>query len=68
MRYKRNQVEEAVVRTLGAEGSRVDELKLRMKRLLVTDRRLGRGKRSDDKAALQLRRAESENDFRLYDN
>jgi hypothetical protein len=50
MRYKRNQVEEAVVRTLGAEGSRVDELKLRMKRLLVTDRRLGRGKRSDDKA------------------
>ena len=50
MRYKRNQVEEAVVRALGAEGSRVDELKLRMKRLLVTDRRLGRGKRSDDKA------------------
>jgi hypothetical protein len=50
MRYKRNQVDEAVVRTLGAEGSRVDELKLRMKRLLVTDRRLGRGKRSDDKA------------------
>ena len=50
MRFKRNQVEEAVVRTLGAEGARVDELKLKMKRLLVTDRRLGRGKRSDDKA------------------
>jgi len=50
MRYKRNQVEEAVVRTLGAEGARVAELKLKMKRLLVTDRRLGRGKRSDYKA------------------
>ena len=50
MRYKRNQVEEAVVRTLGAEGARVYELKLKMKRLLVTDRRLGRGKRSNDKA------------------
>lgn len=50
MRYKRNQVEEAVVRTLGARGARVDELKLKMKRLLVTDRRLGRGKRADDKA------------------
>jgi hypothetical protein len=49
MRYKRNQVEEALVRTLGAGGARVDELKLKMKRLLVTDRRLGRGKRSDDK-------------------
>jgi hypothetical protein len=50
VRYKRNQVEEAVVRTLGAEGARVYELKLKMKRLLVTDRRLGRGKRSNDKA------------------
>src|SRR5271169_4846312 len=50
MRYKRNQVDEAVIRTLGAGGARVDELKLKMKRLLVTDRRLGRGKRSDDKA------------------
>jgi hypothetical protein len=49
MRYKRNQVEEAIVRTL-REGARVDQLKLRTKRLLVTDRRLGRGKRSDDKA------------------
>jgi hypothetical protein len=49
MHYKRNQVEEAIVRTLGAEGARVDQLKLKMKRLLVTDRRLGRGKRSDYK-------------------
>jgi hypothetical protein len=50
LHYKRNQVEEAIVRTLGAEGARVGELKLKVKRLLVTDRRLGRGKRSDDKA------------------
>ena len=49
MRYKRNQVEEAIVRTLGAEDARVNELKLKMKRLLVTDRRLGRGNRSDVK-------------------
>ena len=48
--FKRNQVEEAIVRTLRAEDARVSELKLKMKRLLVTDRRLGRGKRSDDKA------------------
>jgi hypothetical protein len=40
--FKRNQVEEAIVRTLGTGGARVDELKLKMKRLLVTDRRLGR--------------------------
>ena len=56
MRYKRNQVEEAVVRTLGAEGARVDELKLKMKRLLVTDRRLGRGKRSDNRYAFYRQR------------
>jgi hypothetical protein len=49
MRFKRNQVEEAIVRTL-REGARVGQLKLRTKRLLVTDRRLGRGKRSDDRA------------------
>jgi hypothetical protein len=49
MRYKRNQIEEAIVRTLGAEGASVDELKLRMKRLLVTDRHLGGGKRSGNK-------------------
>jgi hypothetical protein len=49
MHYKRNQVEEAIVRTLGAEGARIGDLKLKIKRLLVTDRRLGRGKRSDHK-------------------
>ena len=50
MWYKRNQVEEAILRTIGAEAARVDELKLRMKRLLVTDRRLGGGKPSNLKA------------------
>jgi hypothetical protein len=49
MRFKRNQVEEAIVRTL-REGARVGQLKLRTKRLLVTDRRLRRGKPSDDRA------------------
>ena len=33
--FKRNQVEEAIVRTLGATGARVSDLKLKMKRLLV---------------------------------
>jgi hypothetical protein len=56
MRYKRNQVEEAIVRTLGAEGARVDELKLKLKRLLVTDRRLGHGKRSDNRYAFYSQR------------
>jgi len=48
MRYKRNQVEEAICRTFSAEGARAVELKLRLKRLLVTDRRAGRGKRTPD--------------------
>lgn len=43
--YKWNQVEEAISQTLGAKDARVGELKLRLKRLLVTDRRLGRRKR-----------------------
>jgi hypothetical protein len=38
--YKRNQIEQAIVRTLGADGERVGDLKLKIKRLLVTDRRL----------------------------
>ncbi len=46
-RFKRNQIEDAILRTLDATDARASELKLRMKRLLVTDRRLGRGKRSD---------------------
>ncbi len=45
MRYKRNQVEEAICRTFSTEDARAVELKLRLKRLLVTDRRVGRGKR-----------------------
>jgi hypothetical protein len=48
-RYKRNQVEEAIFRTLGAKNARLGELKLRLKRLLVTDRRLVRHKRSEHK-------------------
>jgi predicted methyltransferase MtxX (methanogen marker protein 4) len=45
--YKRNQLEEAIVRTLGATGAQILDLKTEIKRLLLTDRRLGRGKRSD---------------------
>lgn len=44
MFYKRNQLEEAIARTLQVKDARIGDLKLRMKRLLVTDRRLGRGK------------------------
>ena len=46
--FKRNQVEEAIWRTLGAKDARAAELKLRLHRLLVIDRRLGRGKRGRD--------------------
>ena len=46
--YKRNQVEEAIFRTLDAQGARVDELKFRLKRLLVTDRRFGTNVKSDE--------------------
>jgi hypothetical protein len=44
MFYKRNQLEEALARTLQVKDARTGDLKLRMKRLLVTDRRLGRAK------------------------
>jgi hypothetical protein len=44
--HKRNQLEEAIVRTLGVSNGQAEELKLKIKRLLLTDRRLGRGKRS----------------------
>jgi hypothetical protein len=44
--YKRNQLEEAIVRTLGANDAQARALKLKMKRLLLSDRRLGRSKRS----------------------
>jgi hypothetical protein len=50
-RFKRNQIEEAIVRTFGAEGARVGDLKLKIKRLLVTDRRLSHGRR--DKLAIR---------------
>jgi hypothetical protein len=46
MQFKRNQVEEAIFRTLNARDARVDELRFRLKRLLVTDRRLGRKAKS----------------------
>jgi hypothetical protein len=49
MEYKRNQVEEAIFRTFGARKERRNELKLRIKRLLVTDRRLGRNVKSAEK-------------------
>jgi hypothetical protein len=42
MEYKRNQIEEAIFRTFGAREERRHELKFRIKRLLVTDRRLRR--------------------------
>jgi hypothetical protein len=42
--YKRNQIEEAIAGTLQVKGARIGDLKLKMKRLLVTDRRLGRAR------------------------
>ena len=45
--YKRNQLEDAICEMLGAGEAQARDLKLRIKRLLLTDRRLGRGKRSD---------------------
>jgi len=46
MEYKRNQIEEAIFRTFGAREERRNELRFRIKRLLVTDRRLGRNVKS----------------------
>ena len=46
LQYKRNQLEDAIIRTLGTSQAQARDLKLRIKRLLLTDRRLGRGKRS----------------------
>jgi hypothetical protein len=42
--YKRNQIEEAICRIFAADDERARELKLRLKRLLVTDRRIARKK------------------------
>lgn len=49
--YKRNQVEDAVCLIFAADDERARELKLRLKRLLVTDRRLVRKKRADKRYA-----------------
>src|SRR6516225_5948200 len=46
MFYKRNQLEEAIARTLLIKDAQEGDLKFRMKRLLVTDRRLGRARQS----------------------
>jgi hypothetical protein len=46
-RYKRNQVEDAIVRTLDAKAARVRELQLRLKRLLAADRRRIRRRGAD---------------------
>jgi hypothetical protein len=46
--YKRNQVEDAIFRTLGGKDARSNELRLRLQRLLVTDRRIGINPKSDE--------------------
>ena len=49
LEYKRNQVEEAISRTFGEQSARPSsELRTRLKRLLETDRSLGRNSRSAD--------------------
>jgi hypothetical protein len=48
--YKRNQVEDAILRTVSAKSVRRGDSKSRLQRLLVTDRRLASRKRSDAKA------------------
>jgi hypothetical protein len=59
MRYQRNQVEEAIFRTLGARDARIDELKFRLKRLLVTDRRSGRDANSEPENLLMKARQDT---------
>lgn len=44
MFYKRNQVEEAIARTLNVKDAGIADLNFKIKRLLVADRRFGRGK------------------------
>lgn len=46
MRFKRNQLDEAIIRTLDVDGARVEQLKIRLKRLLVADRHQIRGQHS----------------------
>jgi hypothetical protein len=44
--FKANQVQEAIFRTLGADGKRADEIRFRLQRLRAADRNLGRRLRS----------------------
>lgn len=46
-RFKRNQVEEAIVQTVAANSGHAGEIKSRLQRLLVTDRRLASRKRKE---------------------
>jgi hypothetical protein len=46
--YKRNQVEEAIFRALGAHDERIKEVRFRMKRLLAADRRMGADPSSEE--------------------
>ena len=55
--YKRNQIEGAVFRTLGAKGERAEEVKFRLKRLLVADREFKPGANS----------VEGEDHYAFYD-
>jgi hypothetical protein len=48
MRFKRNQIEEAIARHLGEEGEPSQELKIKLKRLLDADRTIGRNPRATD--------------------
>lgn len=60
MCYKRNQVEEAISRTLGETSAKPSsELRTRVKRLLDADRNLGRTARSSDRR---------ENNYAFYSN
>ena len=49
-RFKANQVLEAILRTVNAEGERVKEIKFRLKRLYAADRGLGRRPRASAEA------------------
>ena len=53
-KYKRNQVQDAIFRTMGAERARADEIRFRLKRLLATDRSLGCRRQSQDKAVVNM--------------
>ncbi len=50
MKFKRNQTERAILKTLNAQGARADEVRFRLKRLLAADRSLGRRPNARDEA------------------